>query len=151
VPPHDDASLTPVTLDLHHGSAAIRGSAIRENEKDCIGAWEDEKNTVVWSIRAHRPAEIEVECLQAAESRSAGNGYDVVIGKEKLSGKVVDTGAWDRFEHVKLGKLKIPAAGEYEISIVPHPKDNQAVMNLRALRLFGRDLSAEILSPSRER
>jgi hypothetical protein len=146
VPPQDDASLEPVTLDLHHWSAAIRGTAVRENDKDCIGIWEDEKTTVVWSIRAHRPAEIEIECLQAAEARSAGNGYDVVIGKEKLSGKVVDTGAWDRFERVKLGKLKIPAAGEYEIAIVPHPKDTQAVMNLRALRLSGRDLSAGVLA-----
>jgi hypothetical protein len=71
----------------------------------------------------------------------------VVIGKEKVTGKVIDTGAWDRFEYVKLGKLKIPAAGEYEISIVPHPKDNQAVMNLRGLRLSGRELSAGILAP----
>ena len=151
VPPHDDASLTPVTLDLHHWGATIHGAAVRESDKDCIGNWEDEKTTVAWSIHAHRPAEIEIECLQAAEARSAGNGYDVVIGKEKVSGKVIDTGAWDRFEYVKLGKLKIPAAGEYEIAIVPHPKDNQAVMNLRGLRLSGRDLSAGILSPPRER
>lgn len=150
VPPHDDASLSPVTLDLHHGSATIHGSAVRETDKDCIGAWEDEKTTVVWKIRVHRPTEIEIECLQAAESRSAGNDYDVVIGKEKLSGKVADTGAWDRFERVKLGKLKIPAAGEYEIAIVPHPKETQAVMNLRALRLSGRNLSAQLLPPSNE-
>jgi len=147
VPPHDDASLTPVTLDLHHWSAAIRGTAARENDKDCIGNWEDEKTTVVWSIRAHGPAEIEIECLQAAESRSAGNGYDVVIGEEKVSGKVVDTGSWDRFQYVKLGKLKIPAAGTYEIAIVPQPKENRAVMNLRGLRLTSRNLSAEIFAP----
>ncbi len=151
VPPHGDASLTPVTLDLHHWSAAIRGTAARDNDKDCIGNWEDEKTTVVWTVRVHRPCEVEIECLQATEARSAGNGYDVVIGKEKLSGKVVDTGGWDRFERVKLGKLKIPAAGEYEIAIVPHPKNSLAVMNLRSLRLSGRNLSAEILYPSRER
>ena len=151
VPAQDDASLAPVALDLHHSSATIRGTAVRENDKDCIGLWEDEETTVVWSIRAHRPAEIEIECLQAAEARSAGNGYDIVIGKEKLSGKVVGTGAWDRFEHVKLGKLKIPAAGEYEISIVPHPKDTQAVMNLRGVRISGRDLSVELLSPPQGR
>jgi hypothetical protein len=52
---------------------------------------------------------------------------------------------------VKVGRLKIPAAGEYEIAIVPHPKDNQAVMNLRGLRLSGRDLSAGILAPPRVR
>jgi hypothetical protein len=70
-----------------------------------------------------------------------------VIGKEKASGEVVDTGAWDRFQRVKVGRLKIPAAGEYEVVVVPHPKDNQAVMNLRGLRLSGRNLSAEILAP----
>lgn len=147
VPPLDDAPPPSVTLDLHHWKAGIRGQAIRERDKDCIGAWEDETTSVVWSIRVHRPCEVEIECLQAAEERSAGNGYDVVIGKQKVSGRVVDTGAWDQFQHVKVGRLRILAAGEYVIAVVPHPKDNQAVMNLRGLRLSGRNLSAEILAP----
>lgn len=151
VPPLDDAPPPPVTLDLHHWNAEIRGEALREADKDCIGNWENEQTTVVWSIRAHRPCEIEIECLQAAEARSAGNGYDVVVGKEKVSGQVVDTGAWDRFQLVKVGRLKIPAAGKYEIAVVPHPKENQAVMNLRGLRLSGLNLSAEVLASSRER
>lgn len=146
VPPRDDAHPPPVRLALHHSKATIRGPAIREPEKDCIGAWENENTAVVWSIRVHRPCEVEIECFQAAESRSAGNGYDVVIGKEKAGGKVVDTGAWDRFQHVKVGRLTIPAPGEYEIAVVPHPKDNQAVMNIRGLRLTGCNLSAEILA-----
>lgn len=150
VPTFDDAPHPPVTLDLHHSKAEIRGPALREQEKDCIGSWESETTTVVWSIRAHRPCEIEIECLQAAEARSAGNGYDVVIAKEKVSGQVVDTGAWDRFQRVKVGRLKIPAAGEYEIAVVPQTKDNQAVMNLRGLRLSGLNLSAEILSSLRD-
>jgi hypothetical protein len=54
-------------------------------------------------------------------------------------------------QSVKFGRLTIPAAGEYEVAVVPHPKDNQAVMNLRGLRLSGRNLSAGILAPSRER
>jgi hypothetical protein len=147
VPPLDDAPPPPVTLDLYHRWAGIRGQAVREQEKDCIGNWESEQTTVVWSIRVHRPCEIEIECLQAAESRSAGNGYDIVIGEKKVSGEVVDTRAWDRFQRVKVGRLKIPAAGEYEIVVVPQPKDNQAVMNLRSLRLSGLNLSAEILAP----
>lgn len=135
------------TLELHHSKAEIRGPAVREAEKDCIGAWEDEKTSVVWSIRVDRPGAVEIECLQAAEARSAGNGYDVVVGKEKTSGLVVDTGAWDRFQHVKTGQVNIPAAGEYEVAVVPHPKTTLAVMNLRGLRLSGSGFSAEILTP----
>jgi hypothetical protein len=139
--------LSAATLDLHHSKAEIRGSAEREHAKDCIGAWEDETTTVVWSIRVDRPSVVEIECLQAAEARSAGNGYDVVIGKAKASGRVVDTGAWDRFQYVKVGRVKVPAAGEYEVVVVPHPKGNLAVMNLRGLRLGGSAFSAEILTP----
>lgn len=151
VPPLDEAPPPPVTLDLHHGKAEIRGQALRETDKDCIGNWESEDTTVVWSVRVHRPCTIEVECLQAAESRSAGNGYDVVIGKAKVGGKVVDTGSWSRFQRVKVGRLTIPSAGEYEIAVVPRPKENQAVMNLRGLRISGRDLSAEFLTSHRNR
>ncbi|MBN8456997.1 MAG: hypothetical protein J0M04_04060 [Verrucomicrobia bacterium] len=139
--------LSSATLDLHHSKAEIRGSAEREQAKDCIGAWEDEKTTVVWSIRVDRPCEVGIECLQAAEARSAGNGYDVVIGKAKTSGRVVDTGAWDRFSYIKVGQVKIPTAGEYEVAVAPHPKNNLAVMNLRGLRLSGTNLSAEVLTP----
>lgn len=151
VPAFTDAPPPPLTLDLHHGKAGIRGPAVREGDKDCIGNWESENTTVVWSIRLHRPCEIDIECLQAAEARSAGNGYEIAIGQEKVSGRVIDTGAWDQFKHVKVGRLKIPAAGEYEVAVVPHPKDNQAVMNLRGLRLTGLNLSAEILPSPRER
>ena len=139
--------LHAATLELHHAKAELRGPAVREKEKDCIGAWEDEKTTVVWSIRVDRPCEVEVECLQAAEERSAGNRYDVVIGTAKASGRVADTGAWDRFQYVKVGQVKLPAAGEYEVAVVPHPKDNLAMMNLRGLRLGGSSFSAEILTP----
>jgi hypothetical protein len=140
-------SLPPVILDLHHSQAAIRGPALREPDKDCIGSWEDESTTIVWSVRVHQPCEIAIECLQAAESRSAGNGYDVMIGKQKVSGLVVNTGAWDRFERIPVGRMRIPAAGVYRVAVVPHAKKSQAVMNLRGLRLSGRDLSAGILPP----
>ena len=147
VPPLDDAPPPPLSLDLHHRNGEIRGQALREADKDCVGNWESEKTTVVWKIRVHRPCEIEIGCLQAAEARSAGNGYDIVIGKARVSGKVVDTGSWNRFQRVQLGRLRIPAAGEYEVAVVPHPKDNQAVMNLRGLRLTGGNLAAEMLPP----
>lgn len=139
--------LSAASLDLHHSQAELRGPADREQAKDCIGAWEDEKTSVAWSIRVDRPGTVEIECIQAAEARSAGNGYDVVIGGAKVSGRVVDTGAWDRFQHVNAGQVKIPAAGEYEVVVVPHSKNNLAVMNLRGQRLSGLDLSAEILVP----
>lgn len=147
VPHSKDAPPPPLTLDLHHGWAEIRGQAIREGDKDCIGNWEDHGTTVVWKLRVHRPCEIEIHCQQAAESRSAGNGYDVVIGKEKVGGRVVDTGSWDRFQRVKVGRLKIPAAGVYEVAVVPHAKDTQAVMNLRGLRLTGPNLAAQVILP----
>lgn len=151
VSPLDDAPPPPVTLDLHHSMAEIRGEAVREGDKDCIGNWESEKTAIVWKIRVHRPCEVVVECLQAAESRSADNGYEVVIGEARASGRVVDTGAWDRFERVRLGSLNIPASGEYEVVVIPQPKDSRAVMNLRGLRLSGRNLAAEITAPLRER
>jgi len=70
-----------------------------------------------------------------------------VIGKAKTSGRVVDTGAWDRFQYVKVAQVKILTDGEYEIAVVPHPKNTVAVMNLRGLRLSGSGFSAEILTP----
>ena len=140
-------SLSAATLELHHSKAELRGPADREHAKDCIGSWEDAKTSVVWSIRVDRPGKVEIDCLQAAEARSAGNGYDVVISAAKASGRVVDTGAWDHFQYVKVGQVNVPAAGEYEVAVVPHPKNTLAVMNLRGLRLSGGEFSAEILTP----
>ncbi|RYD43868.1 MAG: hypothetical protein EOP83_31535, partial [Verrucomicrobiaceae bacterium] len=135
------ASLFPIALAgelvLDHDTAEIRGKADQELDNDCIGSWEDERTTVSWSIRVDKPGKVTVECLQAAEARSAGNRYDIVIDGRKVEGTVKDTGSWQRFENVEAGTIELSKPGDYEVKLVPRPKKTLAVMNLRGLRLKG--------------
>lgn len=141
------ASLFPMSLRagelvLDHDTAEIHGKADRELENDCIGSWEDERTTVRWSIRVDKPGKVTVECLQAAEARSAGNGYDIVIDGRKVEGTVKDTGSWQRFENVEAGTIELSKRGNYDVKVVPRPKNTLAVMNLRGLRLKGEAFTA---------
>ncbi len=136
---------------LSNKQAEIRGEAAREQQNDCIGSWEDEKTIVAWQVEFKSVGTFKISCVQAAEARSEGNGYDITITKgssaSRVMGKVVDTGSWNDFKDVDLGSIRIGKAGVYDIAVVPHPKKTQAVMNLRGLRISGNALDAEVRLP----
>lgn len=123
-------------LALMSNTAAINGHAKLE-KWNLIGSWHDDKTTISWEMEVASPGTLSVTIIQAARETSAGNGYDIVIGDQRVSGTVVNTDGWGRFTRVQLGNIRIPKPGRYDVTIVPHPTKAHAVMNLRGVLLAG--------------
>ena len=116
--------------------AETHGGTIRfESEKDCIGFWTNAKDWVSWDFKAAAPGTFRVEITYACEAGSAESTFTAAIGKQKIEGKVKETGSWTAFSTVQLGTLTLEATGPAKLTVKATAKPNLAVMNLRSVRL----------------
>lgn len=106
-----------------------------DKRKNLIGSWHNYKTTVSWDIEVLSPGTVDVTCIQAAAKTSEGNRYDIVIGEQRVTGTVVNTGRWDEFESVNVGSMVIDKPGRYIVEVIPHATEANAVMNLRGIQL----------------
>jgi alpha-L-fucosidase len=105
-----------------------------EKDKDCIGYWTNAKDYVAWRVRSPQAATYTVELTYACDKGSGGSEFAVMVGNQKVSGKIQETGSWTNFVIVPLGQLQVPA-GDVEIVVKPIFKPGLAVMNLRQVVL----------------
>jgi hypothetical protein len=105
-----------------------------EKDKDCIGYWTNAKDYVAWRVRSPQAATYTVELTYACDKGSGGSEFAVMVGNQKVSGKIQETGSWTNFVTASLGQLQVPA-GDVEIVVKPIFKPGLAVMNLRQVVL----------------
>jgi hypothetical protein len=126
------------TIALHARNAAIHGTRARYEVgggKDNIGFWTDASDWVEWKLEVKKPGTFGVSITFACAKGSGGSEYDVALEKQKLSGKIKETGDWAKFATEKLGTLKLEKGGQFTLSVKPTKKPRQAVMNLQAITL----------------
>jgi len=142
-------SVSASDLKLTTKEADIVGDgAVYEPHNLCVGSWEDEETVVKWQIKVKKAGTVKIICNQAAMKRSEGNRYQVIIANSEVTGQVIDTGGWDRFQSVELGQIIIPEPGIYSVVVRSLPKRTLAVMNLRSISLIGDHyFDAEVMVP----
>lgn len=134
--PEPDGSLLLTAAD-----ADITGThAAYESREDrrCIGFWTSEKDSVSWRFRLNQPAKFNVELTFACQDSDAGSEIRVEVeglGNQSLPLKVPATGGWGKFETKALGPITLPA-GSHTLRVSPQKLANDAVMNLRSVRLL---------------
>jgi len=119
-------TLEAAEADIHN----VFGTDVRLEYKDknqaTIGFWLSPRVKVDWAVKIAKPAEYEVFARVA--STDAGR-FTVEIGDRKLQASTPATGAYELFQTVSLGKVKLDA-GTAKVTIVPDAKQWKA-MNLR--------------------
>jgi arylsulfatase A len=130
----DDRSVTLVarTADVH--GVMVRFEPLPH--KNTIGFWVRADDWVSWDFQIATPGEFEVEILQGCGPGSGGSQVDFSVGEQTLSVTVEETGGFQKFVARRIGKLKLPAAGRYTLSVKPRTKPGAAVMDLREVRLL---------------
>ena len=115
--------------------ALVHGATARlEDKGPNIGFWMDPQDWVSWEIKVPAAGSYEVSIGFACAPGTGGATYDVLVGDQKLSGTVRETGAWETFVTERLGAISLPA-GTHLLKVVPTTMPGGAVMNLKGIGL----------------
>ncbi|MGA2796698.1 MAG: alpha-L-fucosidase [Thermoguttaceae bacterium] len=125
-------------ISLPASEADIHGNAQYEknDNRDNIGYWSDKNTWVSWDFILKTRGRFEVEVTFACPEGDAGSEYTVAVGKEKVGGKVEDTGDWGDFVSRKIGTINLSKPGQLTLSVRPTTMAGGAVMNLKSVKLL---------------
>lgn len=126
------------TVVLKAVDAVVRGTNARYESgggKDNIGFWTNPDDYVIWRFKIIKPGTFDAQVTFACVAGSGGSEYTLSVAKQKISGKVKDTGSWTNFVTEKVGTVKIEKAGTYNLSVKPETMPAGAVMNLKSVTL----------------
>ncbi len=139
--PSADSAVRPQpdgSLILPAMYAAVHGQAARyQASPDSIGYWTDAKDWISWDIAPARAGAYDVEITYACAEGTGDSEYEVRAGSRQVTGKVRETGGWDRFVSERPGRLRL-ASGPQTFSLRPLAMPGYAVMNLQRIRLIPR-------------
>jgi alpha-L-fucosidase len=122
------------SIELKAMDAKLNGGLGYESDKDCIGYWTNQADTVEWEFEAVR-SEPRLEIELAAPDDSARAQFEIQVAGQSIKGTVPKTGSWSKFVKLDLGKVSIVAPGKTKLVVKPLSKPGLGVMNLRAIRL----------------
>lgn len=126
------------TVHLHAKSATTYAEKMRyepKQEKNCLGFWVNENDWAEWEFEISSPGEFEVKIVQGCGTGNGGSDVNVLINDETLSFKVVETGGFQNWKEVPIGKVKLDLAGQHKLAIKPVNKAGKAVMDIQKLVL----------------
>ena len=126
------------TVVLKAGEAVVRGTNARYESgggKDNIGFWTNSDDYVIWRFKVTKTGTFDAAVTFGCAAGSGGSEYTLSVAKQKLAGKVKDTGSWTKFVSEKIGTVKITKSGTYNLSIKPETMPSGAVMNLKSVTL----------------
>lgn len=122
------------TVLLHARDANCHGHNVRYEQgggKDNIGFWTDAGDWVDWNVEIVTGGQFDVEITYACPP-PGGSQYSIVVGDQRLDGKVRATGSWTQFEAEKLGQVRLQA-GRQTVQVKPKNKVGEGVMNLQSI------------------
>ncbi len=124
----DRAVLGASAAELHGGKIAVER---KDAGRPSLGFWDSPSDRASWQVRFPAPGAYEVRARMASLKPA---GFEVRVGEAKLAATSPKTGDWGQFETVRLGTLKVAAAGTQRVEVVP-VADGWSAMNLSRLEL----------------
>ena len=123
-------------LHLTAQNCAIYGSSlVLEKEHGNLGSWSHEDDEAVWTVEVARPGKYTVSLEWACAPEAAGNSFILQAPANRLTGKVVTTGSWDRYRTAQVGEIELPM-GQHEVSLRPAGPIKGALIDLKGIKLI---------------
>jgi arylsulfatase A-like enzyme len=120
-------------------SAIVSGQQLRyepQPHKNTLGFWVREQDTARWDFTVNTPGEFEVVGLIGCGPGQGGSEVEFIVDEsQKLGLTVPDTGGFQAFVPMNLGRVKIANAGLHSLLIKPVKKNKAAVMDVRQITL----------------
>lgn len=126
------------TIDLHAKSATTFSKNMRyepKPEKNCLGFWTLHEDWAEWNFDISQPGEFEVSIVQGCGPGNGGSEVNVLVNGSTLSFTVEDTGGFQNWKEIEVGKVTLDQIGEQRIAIKPVNKAGKAVMDIQRVIL----------------
>lgn len=131
-----DAGLDGIVA-LMATDATVYGKKLRWEplpKKRCIGYWVHQKDYATWDFKIAKKGKYKLAIFAGCGSKDAGSSVDVIIGEQKKSFVVKDTGHFQKFEPIDLGVVSLES-GQHHLEIRAREIANVAVMDIQKLVL----------------
>ncbi|MGL4422324.1 MAG: sulfatase-like hydrolase/transferase, partial [Gemmataceae bacterium] len=118
--------------------AIVTGTQLRFEpmpHKNCLGYWTDAKDTASWDFSIEKPGTFNVIVKQGCGSGQGGSRAKLTIGTEQREWTVEETGGFQNFRPVSLGKINLKTAGLQTLRVEAISKAKAAVMDIRSIEL----------------
>lgn len=100
-----------------------------------IGYWHGRDEYVAWQVNAPATNEYEVYLHWASVDDAAGNSYVLEGGEKPVTGQVVGTGSYSKFQTRRVGRIKLTAGKQRVILRPDGPLKTANLMDLRGVYL----------------
>jgi alpha-L-fucosidase len=124
------------TIKLTADKAEMHGDQVKPEEKggqSNIGFWDKANEWISWKLNVPAAGSYKVTAEIAANSD--GSEFTVEIADQKIGGKAPQTGSWEEFKTVEIGKVEIKDSGDKTLSVKPNAERWHAI-NLRNVKLL---------------
>jgi alpha-L-fucosidase len=112
-----------------HGNLKVESRGSQSN----IGFWDSADDWASWDKVALSAGTYEVKALISTVHANAQ--FVVEVARQKLSATAPNTGAWDKFETVMVGQVKVSRAGELTVNCKARDAQSWKAINLVRLEL----------------
>lgn len=122
------------TISLLAGTATTFSKNMRfepNEKKQCLGFWTDQKDWAEWNFDVSNPGEFDLKVVQGCGNDSGGSKINVMVNDQMLSFTVEDTGGFQNWKEVTVGKVKLDFVGQNKLAVVPTNKTGKAVMDIQ--------------------
>jgi len=128
----DGTMALPASMVDLHGPEGRYAQVESIDGQPSIGFWTNDQAWVSWAFKIDTPGQFDV--VAEIATPATASKFTVAIGSDSLAATAPNTGSYQKFETVTLGQLRIPAAGDHELTIKP-VKDQWSPINLRGVTL----------------
>lgn len=103
-------------------------------EKDCLGFWTEPADFAEWEFSVAKPGTYEITVHHGC---GAGGGSEVAVelAGQTLNFKVEDTGGFQNWKPITIGKVEISNEGVYRLTVKPINKEGTAIMDVQKVVL----------------
>jgi len=115
--------------ELHGDKIKVETKGVHTN----IGFWDKPADWASWRVQFDKPGKYKVGIELAA--LHAGGEFVVEVDGQKINGKSVETGDWDKFQLCAVGGIEIKSAGIHTFSVRPKDAASWKSLNVRAVRV----------------
>ncbi len=126
------------TISLDAKTATTYSEEMRyepKPEKDCLGMWRSEKDWAEWKFDVNATGKFELTVDYGCGNGNEGSEIAVLVNDQTFKFTVEDTGGFQSWKQVNLGKVDLSIEGENKLAIVPLNKKGKAVMDIKKVSL----------------